>query len=131
MDVSAHNPEVHVNWPASRIRSFYSLCTDTKEARKASEVFRQKIVSQVPHHVSLEGLLESRRGPSTSAASKQSSSWLVVPYHPCFDLGGMRQRLKSASSSFFKGELAFLAPRLSWSLGSKHLWRRITALNDG
>ena len=120
---SAHFPKVHTSWPTSRMLDFSKICTNRHDKREAEQAFLRKLSTDCPEHpmVACLGLVQT--GPSAIPISGKSS-WLVLPYNPCWRNAGITKVL-SELKFLFAGTWEQFFPRISWKNGGRHLWRTV------
>ena len=122
---SGHHPSVHLAWPESRMTHFTRICSSRESVLGAQVAFFRKLLHDCPEHPMIEGLSRSHgRSKEAKVTISDPSSWLVLPYHPCWGQAKIARAIKAVNFLFLECEdfLRF-APRISWCNGGKHLWR--------
>jgi hypothetical protein len=124
---SGHHPSVHIAWPESRMAHFTRICSSREGVRSAQVAFFQKLLHDCPEHPMIEELCFKRhRSKDTVVAVSKPSSWLVLPFHPCWGQAKIARAIKAVSFLFLECEdFTRFVPRISWCNGGKHLWRRV------
>ena len=88
---SGHHPSVHIAWPFSRMAHFSRICSSRASTRAAQVSFWNKLYSDCPQHPVLGALFRSQ--DSTSHAFSGPSSWMVLPYHPCWNQAKVAKKI--------------------------------------
>ena len=131
---SGHFPGVHSSWPLSRVKHFYRICTSREERRKAKHAFYLKLAKDCPEHPMLEYLSPEPTGRVRDFSGK--SSWLVLPYHPCWRNASIAGTVEACKSLFADVDgtlpdfLEEFFPRVSWRNGGIHLWRAVQSASS-
>ena len=75
----------------------------------------------------IEELSHSKRSSKdTRLVISKPSSWLVLPFHPCWGQAKIARAIRAVNFLFLECEdFSRFAPRISWCNGGKHLWRRV------
>ena len=130
--LSGHHPSIHIAWPSARLAYSKRICTSRPELRKAQCIFLSKLARDCPEHPML-GLLINRirrQTHSTVSESRPStfcSSWLVLPYHPCWRNAKIAWAINACVSFFVDPDINCYHPRISWANGGQHLWRTFSS----
>ena len=136
---SAHPSSVR-RWPAGHLRSNLALCTSDRIHETVRE-FIQRFEFYFAPQGTIEFLEEIARDFIAKSGARAPRLpleipddlgpwWIVLPFHPCLDNGGLRQVLRVFSedpalradfSEAFRSRRSCPDLRISWSLGSKNL----------
>ena len=117
---SGHFPKVPTSWPASRMLHFSKICTSRHDRREAQNAFLRKLSTDCPEHPMLACLGLVQTGPGNVQFSGKSS-WLVLPYNPCWRNAGVTKVITELKFVFADSWAEFF-PRISWKNGGRHLW---------
>jgi hypothetical protein len=107
---SAHHSHVHAAWPAATLRSALRLCSPARDTKLTSGKFINRfswfsapssLISRLNDVVAREVNIFSlgRRTPHLKERSDKSISWVVLPYHPVWQLC----KVYSSISRFMNG----------------------------
>ena len=112
---SGHFPKVHTSWPTSRMQHFGRISTSRKDRRIAQHAFLCKIAADCTEHPMLKYLsLVQSEHSSVHKPFSGKSSWLVLPYHPCWRSAGIAGAV--AACNFF------LCRRMDRSFSKEERW---------
>jgi hypothetical protein len=104
---SSHPPHVHMGWPISTLKSAMSLCSTPFSMLEAGNTFIQRFKSHNGSEVlitkltcTLQNLVRARKSKilsackaSTPSTERDSSSWVVLPYHLLWSLASVYQSI--------------------------------------
>ena len=133
-DTSCHHGSVHRTWPIARLNVINKRCSDTASSRLACTEFTNKLADHCPSHVALQGLYTNCTSQPLRRPCK-FSSWLVLPFHPLYEKGGIASLLRIIFGRWFirlteSGEHTDdLRVSIAWSLGAPSLKNRLKSLN--
>ena len=131
---SAHAPAIHRRWPANRAMAIENLCTAPGSVeRSISEFVARFTDAAAPDHIIRDIV---HREPSKRVCAVGEPFWLVLPYHPAFENGGVRRALASFLKSPAAATLwreatnggAFPAVRIAWRNSLAH---HVHSINRG
>ena len=123
---SMHSTSIHKSWPNARVRHYNKICTDSYGSKVAIGRFRYKMRKYVPLHVWLENHVRTP-GIFPDRKLESESSWIVMPFHRCFEIPLVRQSLARIQAHFEFLGIGELRPRISWCNGFRSIASRIGA----
>lgn len=130
LSCSAHPPSIHKHWPISRFEHFARVSSSPGEALVSQKALVSLVAEHEIAHPALPDLiLRSRHAVTKPRVPRMPSlcSWLVLPYNPAWL--NVKKVVRETHDEWkyydalYEGnrDLAALAPRVSWKLGSPHL----------
>ena len=124
---SMHAVNVHGSWPAERIKHYRKICTDSNDSDLARCRMICKLIKYVPEHV----WLASRTTYPIRESKAVGGSWIVLPFHRCFDVPTIRHTIREIESLFLAVGLSDYSPRFSWRNGDRNLQTRVQSFYHG
>ena len=133
-DTSCHHSSVHRTWPRVRYNVIRHRCSDPASSRLACSEFSNRLAEHCPSHVALRHLCSDATSSSFKRPCK-FSSWLILPFHPLFEKGGLASLLRVIFNRWFirlkeAGEdTDDLRVSIAWALGAPSLKSRLLSIN--
>ena len=132
---SFHAPSVH-SWPLERIKHFFRISSAIGAAKATSRSFLAKLLKHDPLHPVAIRAESAIRGSSRACCDfvkrTRPSSWLPLAYSPVWARAGLTHTLNSLHEQLpasLKGDtIQFPSIGIAWSLGGKHLYRRVQSM---
>jgi hypothetical protein len=122
---SMHATNIHYAWPDERLKHFRKICSDTRSSDIAKCRMIARLIKYIPEHVWLHGSTSSQR---VARPSRVGGSWIVLPFHRCFESPVVRACVAEIEASFASVQLAEFAPRISFKNGYRNIQMRTSGL---
>eukprot|EP00929_Paragymnodinium_shiwhaense_P102010 TRINITY_DN65211_c0_g1_i1.p1 TRINITY_DN65211_c0_g1~~TRINITY_DN65211_c0_g1_i1.p1 ORF type:complete len:294 (+),score=12.59 TRINITY_DN65211_c0_g1_i1:102-884(+) len=124
---SWHTMAVHYSWPIQHMARFCSRASNTLKLRQHLHGFINEFEAAEPDHCALQSMkrfassaFPTRR--TTRHTRRPSSSWMVIPFHPAWAFGPVRQAVNEVQRrwSCLLRTRPSLSINIAWALADKH-----------